>query len=104
MEMTLDLGSNIVERIDAQAELKGKRNESMAADLIEMGLRVIENQTVKEPNPLLQPILETHELVKEITRCVFDKNKVGAPMLEAEGLITLVEKNIAAFLKGQSAV
>lgn len=105
MEMTLDMGKNIATDLRENASIEGVETDHFALNMIELGLRVYsasKEEKNEKAEPGLQLLLENNAMLKEITRCVFDKSKLENKVFDAKTLVTMIENNAKAYLKGQS--
>ena len=106
MEIKLDIGRNTFNQITRNAESESLPFEDFAINMLEFGLKVFEASQNKEEDsavhidPILQMQLESNHLLKEVTRCIFDKNKIKEKAFDAEALIALIESHANGYLKG----
>ena len=109
MEIKLDVGRNTVNQIIKNAESESLPFEDFAINMLELGLRVFEASQEKEDDsaaqidPALQMQLECNQLLKEVMRCVFDKNKIKEKAFDAGALIALIESHADGYVKGMAS-
>lgn len=105
MEMTLDVGRNVVTKLSEGAATEGLEREDFALNMMELGLRIWEASKEKasgEDTQLLHLLLENNTIVKEVLRCVFDRNKTKEKVFDAQSLLLMIENNVQAYLKGKA--
>jgi len=103
--MTLDVGRNVVTKLTAGASAEGLEREDFALNMMELGLRVFEASAEKDgggDDSWLALLLENNVMLKEITRCVFDKSKTADKVFDAESLLLMVQNNVKSYLQGKS--
>jgi len=54
-------------------------------------------------DPALQMQLVCNQLLKEVVRCVFDKNKIKEKAFDADALIALIETHADGYIKGMTS-
>jgi len=103
MEIKLDIGKNTFEDLTKYAHKEDKTIDHFAVDMIDLGLRVYKGSSEQssEIDEKERLLLENNALIKEMIRCVFEKNKISQKVFDAETLITLIENNTEAFLQGK---
>ena len=108
MEIKLDVGKNTVNQITKNAESESLPFEDFAINMLELGLKVFEASQEKEDDsemqidPEFQMQLECNQLLKEVMRCVFDKNKIKEKAFDADTLISLIERHADGYVKGMT--
>jgi len=105
MEITLDVGRNVVTKLTNEAASEGPERDDFALNMMEFGLSIFENSKKKQDSgdsTLIQLMLENNAMLKDVTRCVFDRNKTGEKVFDADSLLVMVANNAKAYIKGKS--
>jgi len=105
MEIKLDIGKNTYNELVKESKNASKDLDHFAIDMMELGLRVAsassdEDEPVDESIRLL---MENNSIAKEVIRCVFDRTKITGKLYDADTLITMIESNTDAFLRGKES-
>ncbi|MCF6777903.1 hypothetical protein L3V83_15145 [Thiotrichales bacterium 19X7-9] len=104
MEITLDIGTNIWQKIQESCNSDKKGQLNFAIDMIELGLKVHEASTKKADekveDPIVKMVLENNYLAKEILNCVFERSKTTGNFFDAKTLIHMIESNSDAYIEG----
>ena len=106
MELTLDLGKDMLVALNKIAEEDKKEVDVVALEMIALGTRVRhaakENKEDKQTLMLLKNSINNNELLKEILALVFDKERSRLMAYDAETAIRMVEQLTAKYLQGYS--
>jgi hypothetical protein len=108
MEMKIDIGKNIYNKLSKYANSSGDDIEDFTLNMIDLGLRIhessLDKNDVEQPkDESLKAVLENNQIIKEVIRCVFDRTKVTGKLFDAETLITMTENTTDAYLSGKEA-
>ncbi|MDA7742190.1 hypothetical protein N8865_01080 [Francisellaceae bacterium] len=108
MEIALDIGKNIHNKLGKYADTSGETIEDFTLNMIDLGLRIHESSLVKDDDiqpqdESLQATLENNKIIKEVIKCVFDRDKITGKLYDADTLITMAENTTAAYLSGKEA-
>ena len=109
MEITLDIGKNIVHEIDELSKKENIELDVLVLKIIDLGLRVYvsaKNADEKdEIDPVLEDIfkncLETNSLVKEIIGHVFVKERSTLRAYDHYAAINVYENMAKSFIQGK---
>lgn len=108
MEITLDVGKNIINEIQKLAEKEKTDFDIVALKLLDLGLRVYQsannNSGEKEVDPMLIDIfrhsLETNFLIKEMLGHVFIKDRSTFKTYDHTSAISVSENMAKAYISG----
>lgn len=106
MDITLDIGKNVVESIDSLAKEEQKQFDIMALELLDLGLRVHLSSKKSEDSNVSDPILSTllHKvaanqfMLKEILSHVFIKERSFLKTYDALTAISVTQHMADAFM------
>ena len=104
MEITVDVGSDVIDKIEDIAQRKGKSKESIAAEMLSIGAQVLLNSLEEKQDNITSLLLENsvraNELLIEILSSVFNREKSRLGVYDAETAVALIERIVEAYLKG----
>lgn len=104
MEINLDIGKRNYNRIAKYANDESVDIDIFADEMLDIGLAMYEakkNRTEKEIDEQERLLIENNKIVKEVIRCVFVKSKTCAKAFDADTLLTIVENETDAYLRGK---
>ena len=108
MEITIDIGGNVVKQLQDIAYNQGKEMEIVALDLLDIGLRVQASSSKNSSDDGQQPVDDTLKLLtennllcREILASTFNKSCSKLKVLNADTAINILEKMAASYLKGK---
>ena len=104
MEIKLDVGKNILSLLEKESTTSQLPIDEFATNMIELGLR-IHIASLKEKNQKqdesLKYIIENNRFIKEIMRCVFDRNKIKDKLFDSDTLISMIENGAEEYFNGK---
>ncbi|MGJ3494537.1 hypothetical protein ACR9PT_08150 [Piscirickettsia salmonis] len=105
MEMNLDVGSNIFNKLSKFSESEGVDPNDFALEMIDLGLKIhersLKNDVPDTVDDTEKFLIENNKLIKEIVRCVFDQSKISEKLYDSDALITMVENTTRSYLEGK---
>ncbi|ALA26660.1 hypothetical protein [Piscirickettsia salmonis] len=105
MEMNLDVGRNVFNKLAKFAESEEIDANDFALEMIDLGLKVhersLKNDTQDTVDEVEKFLIENNKMVKEIMRCVFDRSKISEKLYDSEALITMIENTTSSYLEGK---
>lgn len=106
MEITIDIGEHTYQDLAKYAASGEKKISVFASEILDYGLRIhIANQLSSEDGTAIDEkerlLIENNRIVKEVMRCVFEKTKTSMRVFDANTLVTMVENETDAFLRGK---
>ena len=112
MEVTLDIGKNVVNEISDIAKSDGIDFDIAALKILDLGLRVYQSSLEKDagntPDPLLMELLnetlKNNYLLKETLGHVFIKERSMLKTYDALSAINVAEKMAKSFISGKKTI
>ncbi|WP_203249993.1 hypothetical protein [Cysteiniphilum marinum] len=107
MEITIDIGKHTYQDLAKYAASEDKEIDVFASEILDLGLRIYKaNQSSSEEDTAIDEkerlLIENNRIVKEVMRCVFEKTKTSMRVFDANTLVTMVENETDAFLRGKA--
>ena len=110
MEITLDIGQNVHQSLVSTAEKNNKSTENFALDMVELGLRIFAaNQAQADEDPvdltsqlaqILKIVTEGRYQTEDVFRMIFDREKSGYRLFDAESTLALIKEKSISFQEG----
>lgn len=110
MEITLDMGKNVHQSLVDIAGKNHKTPENFALDMVELGLRIFAaNQAQADDSPvdltsqltqILKIVTEGRYQTEDVFRMIFDREKSGYRLFDAESTLALIKEKSISFQEG----
>lgn len=107
MEIKLDIGRNIHDKLNEFSEKDSKSYESFAIEMMTLGLQIFENSLKPSPEVdqsveyrILQKAIENNLINRELTHFVFERSRCKSKIFDPDSLIKTCELNAESYLKG----
>jgi hypothetical protein len=108
MEVTLDMGKNIVQTLKDLAAKEKSEFDLVALKMLELGLRIYlsSKESAKDGDEinLFNLSLENNFLIKEMLGHVFNKERSQIKAYDSSAAISVFENMVKAFSKGKKAI
>lgn len=106
MEIRVDVGADVAERIEYLAKVKSKSQDVIAAEMMSIGAQVMLNSLEEKQDQitslLLKNSVKANEILSEILFSVFNREKSKLGVYDAETVLALVERMVDNFVEGAS--
>ena len=107
MDITIDIGKHVIEKISAIAKEESKQFDIMLLELIDLGLRIYLSSKESDDNVISDPILSTilHKaagsqfLLREILSHVFNKDHSYFKVYDADTAIKISQNMADSFME-----
>ena len=107
MEIKLDIGKNIHDKLNEFSEIDKKDYESFAIEMLSIGLQIFENSLKSSGEvdksveyKILQKAIENNLINRELTHFVFERSKCKSKIFDPDSLIKTCELNAESYIKG----
>ena len=112
MEITLDVGKNIVNEIEKIAATEKNDFDIVALKVLDLGLRVYQSANTKSDEVTIDPVLsdifktslEINFLLKEVIGHVFSKDRSTIKAYDHLSAISVAENMAKAFIHGKGTI
>jgi len=100
MEIQLDIGQNTLTKLTNLAEKNEAKLEDFAVEMMELGVRISSAPSSEEAPKISEEMLvliENNRLLKEVIRCVFDRDKTSQKVFNVDTLLQVIDEYIEGY-------